>query len=610
MGDTTPTTPGWLNKFLGRRRVSLEDVGTVPEAEALDNTWLQDFQDSASKVKRVYEIDSDSDDTALGEVEVEGTEMGGDGDDDDSRLDSGVPTVAHPPVELKLFNLPYHMTAEMVTRVCLDSGVRLLGATMDMDTRTARPAGSATVVLDGLVDEDDVAEDEERAPAAVLEAALVALRDVKFGGRIGRVQKVLSAGEQRERRRLSGGGDVRYFSENISLKCHLCGQVGHRKDQCDNAPLPQPCHLCGETDHEPQDCSNIVCFRCNTFGHHSRQCNSGGRFGGARPVLCTRCGSFTHEVRWCRITADSPVPEALVSRQIVCINCREVGHAYCTNGNDYLHGDEGDAEVDLTGSTSGVSTSSGSDNDSDSVSGSDSGGGMTGTRSTVPSSSSSKSTVDPNASFCPNCGLPGHHVDMPPSRNQSTDQQLALTCRAPRMEAYSKFQDQLMRATDGPVTKLGHPDDGRGMDGDVGDLMGLYVDMSRQMGRNQAQDLFPLLKQQDNVQRCSGGGGDDEYDNRGRSYDRDRHRGSGGGGGGGGGGWGGSRGGSRGDSRGYSAGQGCRSHSNTGHDTGRGGGGGGGGGGYHSGGRRSSHDGYDTFNNSSHNNDRKRTRDQ
>jgi hypothetical protein len=51
-------------------------------------------------------------------------------------------------------------------------------------------------------------------------------------------------------RRSSGSECGRYFADDISCKCHLCGAVGHRQQDCTNDPLPTPCHLCAGKDHD------------------------------------------------------------------------------------------------------------------------------------------------------------------------------------------------------------------------------------------------------------------------------------------------------------------------------------------------------------------------
>ena len=60
----------------------------------------------------------------------------------------------------------------------------------------------------------------------------------------------------------------RYYNleQDISVKCHICGQVGHRKDVCPNYDI-KFCYRCLSTSHEDRDCDQIKCFRCNKLGH-------------------------------------------------------------------------------------------------------------------------------------------------------------------------------------------------------------------------------------------------------------------------------------------------------------------------------------------------------
>lgn len=107
---------------------------------------------------------------------------------------------------------------------------------------TTLPAGAAAVIV--LIPEGKTADD-----------CIQALHGRSMKGRIIRAQKAFSL---ETRRRMSSGGGLggggsigRYFERDISTKCHNCGQVGHRMQECTNSTVNQPCHLCAGTDHDP-----------------------------------------------------------------------------------------------------------------------------------------------------------------------------------------------------------------------------------------------------------------------------------------------------------------------------------------------------------------------
>lgn len=165
------------------------------------------------------------------------------------------------------------------------------------------------------------------------------------------------------KRRNSKGKDKNRYFGDITCKCPLCGEVGHRQNDCMNDPIPTPCHLCAGGDHDSGwltgtilrilrlcrtisigSCPNIACFRCGQFGHHSRDCYNGYR---PRLQLCTICGRNSHNSSNC---IEGTVPQILSPGQqhyyndnnqnhstfrvegpyIRCMSCNEEGHAMCS----------------------------------------------------------------------------------------------------------------------------------------------------------------------------------------------------------------------------------------------------------------------------------------
>lgn len=119
--------------------------------------------------------------------------------------------------------------------------------TLDYSKANKRPAGCGTIEVLRSYDEDD-------------DDVIASLHGKEFGGRAVRIEKFDT---KVARKSLS---DTRYFDDNISCKCSLCGRVGHKHQDCIYPPLPVPCHLCARFGHEPceyieSSCPTIIYFR-------------------------------------------------------------------------------------------------------------------------------------------------------------------------------------------------------------------------------------------------------------------------------------------------------------------------------------------------------------
>lgn len=204
---------------------------------------------------------------------------------------------------------------------------------LGLDKKTRAPNGTATAQLTG-------------GGGGSAQDRIQLLQGERCGGRPVKVLRWRDVPS----RRSSGSECGRYFAEDISCKCHLCGAVGHRQQDCTNDPLPTPCHLCAGKDHDagtedftllhairsslmhridddddlshPGSCPNITCYRCGNFGHHSRDCRNAPM---AKAVMCTHCGSTTHDIRQCREVVLCKVTGPLAR----CMSCDGWGHTMC-----------------------------------------------------------------------------------------------------------------------------------------------------------------------------------------------------------------------------------------------------------------------------------------
>jgi hypothetical protein len=340
----------FLTKFLSQKRLSINDV-EPPPIEVSDDTYLRLFNEgftkSNTKSAPKTPIDSEkpqegiteedvlrysdfivpnegllTDEIEADEVSIHDMNAANEEDEEDeNESDFGVDELAFAPrvATMHLYNLPYDFSQEDLTVFLTNNGLQVksvtVGGATDKKLTSNMPAGSASVEV--LLEEGQSLHD-----------CLNLINGKYCGRRPVRAQKAQSD----NRKRFSLGRDSlsRYFENDISCKCHLCGQVGHKQADCLNDPIPNPCHLCAGTDHEAMDCPNIVCYRCGAFGHHSRDCTNQAR---QRPMVCFECGSVNHDISRCHEYSnsnDSSIFESKVMGNWVrCMNCDKTGHVMC-----------------------------------------------------------------------------------------------------------------------------------------------------------------------------------------------------------------------------------------------------------------------------------------
>ena len=248
----------WLRRFIDRPRDTTE-VPQPPAAEPLNDAFVQLFasgfsSDGAASPNDDAEIDDDDDlhlseqnGATRPEADGEDTEVAGEDDVPEPEAESGGA------VALRLQNLPYNASQSDISAHLESLGSRVVSVTVKYDQKKGLPAGSASceVLREGLD----------------LDAFITALRQSKMGGRPVRAE-LESSGKRRSRQ--SGEG-LRYFGVDISCKCYLCGEVGHKSQECINPPLPTPCTLCAGLDHESRMSTSLhVLFRnfCRCLPEH------------------------------------------------------------------------------------------------------------------------------------------------------------------------------------------------------------------------------------------------------------------------------------------------------------------------------------------------------
>ena len=119
----------------------------------------------------------------------------------------------------------------------------------------------------------------------------------------------------------------RYYNiePDISIKCHICGQVGHRKDICPNYDI-KFCYRCLSDSHEDRDCEKIKCFRCNKLGHKTFNC----QLKDNKLILCERCHCIGHKKEECLIKPLEFSHKFLKYNNLSCMNCGSKKHVLCS----------------------------------------------------------------------------------------------------------------------------------------------------------------------------------------------------------------------------------------------------------------------------------------
>ena len=360
--------------------------------------------------------------------------------------------------KLKLGNLPFKMSIQEMKRKLREKKVEFTDLVLDMDKERGIPAGTAVLTL---------------TSAEEWTACFVKLKDAEW---MGRPLRVISLDSSRPS--MGGKRDARYYLDaGITKKCVECGQLGHIKRECRNAPLPMPCHLCAGLDHEAMQCPNITCFKCGQFGHHVKDCH--GRratlANGTTVALCSKCGVVGQH---CTAQCSSPpidTPGTLSADAACCMKCGEFGHVLCRP---------------------------------------------------LPGLESMKNH---RQLYCPNCGKDEHHVDYTlaaadaiiaggsgckksktKSKNRSRE---PVTCMAPRQEAYNRFSQLLHDTSNNCLPK------------DARELNEYYARLARTLswgGQNEgAVHLFPSLAASAGTGTGGSGGGSGNGNGSGQRFKTD-----------------------------------------------------------------------------------------
>ena len=224
--SVAPRISTYLTSFLSKKRNNT--IPPPPEESVFEDTYLKVFHDTLAHKNSLANLIP----LIADEVVVNTTEA----DSSDNNVSIEASNTA-----IKLRNLPYKMTADEIIKIIKNQlKLEVLDVSMDIDAKTKLPAGSATI----LIDKD-----------ANITEFIDKLISVEYGGRKVSAYNT-DAKQSSNNKKLFSSSDGRYFgvgtqSDVVStVKCFLCGESGHKQNECVNPPLPTPCHLCAGTDHD------------------------------------------------------------------------------------------------------------------------------------------------------------------------------------------------------------------------------------------------------------------------------------------------------------------------------------------------------------------------
>ena len=118
----------------------------------------------------------------------------------------------------------------------------------------------------------------------------------------------------------------RYYvlDDDITVKCHNCGEIGHIKDYCPYTNL-KFCHRCLSHEHNDKDCKNKKCFRCNKSGHNKNECN----LKDSEILICFNCEFSGHRKNECLIKPSRIDSRFIKNNGLSCFHCGSSNHLIC-----------------------------------------------------------------------------------------------------------------------------------------------------------------------------------------------------------------------------------------------------------------------------------------
>ena len=120
---------------------------------------------------------------------------------------------------------------------------------------------------------------------------------------------------------------TRYFNieTDISLKCKICGEIGHTRVNCPNYSHKFCCR-CIQSRHEDKECDKKKCFKCNKLGHKTYKCPNEDK----ELIVCEQCSCIGHKNNECLVHPIGISESFLLYNNFYCFNCGSCKHVLCS----------------------------------------------------------------------------------------------------------------------------------------------------------------------------------------------------------------------------------------------------------------------------------------
>ncbi|XP_074096417.1 uncharacterized protein LOC141525730 [Cotesia typhae] len=107
----------------------------------------------------------------------------------------------------------------------------------------------------------------------------------------------------------SSAPDSKRFKPAVSVKCHFCGEIGHKKFEC---PKLKKKHVEQSSNYRgsqgsPSSSRPVTCFKCGAAGHIAPNCTASGSGRRSGPGNNKDNGGVERRVNLCTVAAPTGI---------------------------------------------------------------------------------------------------------------------------------------------------------------------------------------------------------------------------------------------------------------------------------------------------------------